>query len=160
MIFHIKGDATQPSKNGKNKIIAHVCNNLGFWGKGFVLSLSWRWPFLKEEYQKFVHKNKKEGLPLLGRTFFSEVEEDILVANMIAQQGIRPMNGLPPIRYEALSDCLEKVAEKAKSTNSNVHMPKIGAGLAGGDWNVIEEMIKSKICGSDGSVSVYIYTLP
>ena len=31
-INYIKGDATQPQAKG-NKIIAHVCNDLGGWGK-------------------------------------------------------------------------------------------------------------------------------
>ncbi|MBV9509840.1 MAG: Appr-1-p processing protein, partial [Caulobacteraceae bacterium] len=42
-ITYLKGDATQPTGKG-NKIIAHICNDLGGWGKGFVLALSKRWP--------------------------------------------------------------------------------------------------------------------
>lgn len=42
-ITYLKGDATTPQARG-NKIIAHVCNDLGGWGKGFVLAISKRWP--------------------------------------------------------------------------------------------------------------------
>ena len=34
----IKGDATAPQGSG-TKIIAHVCNDQGGWGKGFVLAV-------------------------------------------------------------------------------------------------------------------------
>jgi hypothetical protein len=33
------GDATKPEGAGV-KIIAHVCNDIGAWGRGFVLALS------------------------------------------------------------------------------------------------------------------------
>ncbi len=34
-IVYLKGDATQPKTEG-NKIIAHICNDIGGWGKGFA----------------------------------------------------------------------------------------------------------------------------
>jgi len=34
-ISYIKGDATAPQGKGV-KVIAHLCNDLGGWGKGFV----------------------------------------------------------------------------------------------------------------------------
>ncbi|GGJ45802.1 hypothetical protein GCM10010121_066360 [Streptomyces brasiliensis] len=42
-IKYVRGDATVPSGKGV-KAIAHVCNDVGGWGKGFVLALSRRWP--------------------------------------------------------------------------------------------------------------------
>jgi hypothetical protein len=37
------GDATALTTDG-NKLIAHICNDIGGWGKGFVLAISIRWP--------------------------------------------------------------------------------------------------------------------
>jgi O-acetyl-ADP-ribose deacetylase (regulator of RNase III) len=42
-ITYLTGDATAPVGTG-TKIIAHVCNDIGRWGKGFVLVISKRWP--------------------------------------------------------------------------------------------------------------------
>lgn len=42
-ITYLRGDATAPHGKGV-KLIVHVCNDLGGWGKGFVLALSRRWP--------------------------------------------------------------------------------------------------------------------
>jgi len=55
-INYIKGDATVPQAKG-TKIIAHICNNLGGWGKGFVLAVSKRWPEPEQEYRKW-HRNR------------------------------------------------------------------------------------------------------
>lgn len=39
----IRGDATSPQAAGP-EIVAHICNDLGGWGRGFVLAVSRRWP--------------------------------------------------------------------------------------------------------------------
>lgn len=41
-ISYLKGDATNLVIPG-NKIIVHICNDIGAWGKGFVLAVSKRW---------------------------------------------------------------------------------------------------------------------
>lgn len=38
-IQYKKGDATNPIDNG-NKVIVHICNDIGAWGKGFVMAIS------------------------------------------------------------------------------------------------------------------------
>jgi O-acetyl-ADP-ribose deacetylase (regulator of RNase III) len=47
-INYIKGDATAPISKGE-KIICHICNDIGGWGKGFVLAISKRWKEPEEE---------------------------------------------------------------------------------------------------------------
>ena len=42
MINYLTRDATAPTAIG-NKIIVHICNDIGAWGKGFVMALSKKW---------------------------------------------------------------------------------------------------------------------
>ena len=56
-ITFVRGDATTPSGKGP-KIIAHVCNDIGGWGKGFVLALSRRWPEPERAYRAW-HRDRK-----------------------------------------------------------------------------------------------------
>src|SRR5205823_6841477 len=51
-ITYLKGDATCPQAKGV-KIICHVCNDIGGWGKGFVLALSKRWSEPEAAYRKW-----------------------------------------------------------------------------------------------------------
>ena len=64
-----------------------------------------------------------------------------MVANMVAQTGLRVTKSGPPIRYEALAVCLGHVASKAIELGASVHMPRIGCGLAGGKWSEVEPLI-------------------
>ena len=156
-IKYIKGDATEPIGEGK-KIICHVCNDENKWGAGFVLALSKKWKEPESAYR--LWSSRRLDLPFkLGEVQFVEVEDDIMVANMIGQHGVGFHNGVPPIRYEAIRGCLQKVVglvkELAKENEVSVHCPRFGAGLAKGNWSTIEEIIKSTLCENDIQVTVY-----
>lgn len=151
-IQYVTGDATSPVTGG-SKIICHVCNNIGAWGAGFVLALSRKWKEPEQDYRNWF----KNGTPKLGDVQFSTVGEDLFVANMIGQHGCGWNIKIPPIRYDAVMQCLEKVAEFAVKKNCSVHMPKIGCGLAGGTWDKIEPLIIKSL--SERNVPVYVYTL-
>lgn len=110
-ITYIKGDATCPQAKG-NRIICHVCNDIGGWGKGFVLALSRLWPESEAAYRAWYAAGK-DGAFGLGEVQFVPVEPYIWVANMVAQRGIKRGSSGPPIRYEAVETCLGKVGEKA-----------------------------------------------
>jgi O-acetyl-ADP-ribose deacetylase (regulator of RNase III) len=151
---YVQGDATNPVGEGQ-KLIVHICNDLGKWGKGFVLAISNRWKQPEIEYKAaFSGAN-----PLaLGDVQFVHVTKDITVANIIGQHGIRGKSSpAPPIRYSAVRQGLEKVAVYATDNNASVHMPRIGCGLAGGKWEEIAPIIKETLIEAGLSVTVYDY---
>jgi O-acetyl-ADP-ribose deacetylase (regulator of RNase III) len=152
-IRFVRGDATAPEGAGV-KLIAHICNDVGAWGKGFVLALSRRWPEPAQAFKQW-HRDRGENDFGLGAVQLVRVGEEVWVANMVAQHGLRPTQGVPPIRYEALERCLDKLAGAAKQLHASVHMPRIGCGLAGGDWSQIEPVIAQKLCEQGVPVTVY-----
>ena len=148
------GDAVEPEGPGL-KVICHICNDSGKWGKGFVVAVSKKFPKAEQEY-------RAAGSSLaLGSVQFVEVAPDIVVANMIAQRDIFPLKdgsakGCPPLRYDALYECLIKVGAYAASKSASIHAPKFGAGLAGGKWEIIECLVE-KVFVKDFSLQVTIY---
>ena len=155
-INYINGDATSPTADG-HKIIAHVCNDIGRWGKGFVLPLSQRWRAPEIAFKAAFSNGNSLGL---GEVQFIKVESDITVANMIGQHKIATRftgNDLPPIRYPAIEQCLTRLAEYALAEHASIHMPRIGCGLAGGKWELIEPMIEQRLSSVGLAVFVYDY---
>ncbi|MDJ1473454.1 macro domain-containing protein [Cytophagaceae bacterium YF14B1] len=150
-IQYVKGDATNPQGDG-NKIIVHICNDIGGWGKGFVVALSKKWSKPEKHYRQWYKSGEKF---LLGEVQFVPVESTITVANMIAQHDIQVLNGIPPIRYDAVREGLKKVVTFSQQNNASVHMPRIGAGLAGGKWEIIEDIIRDELTTRDIQVTVY-----
>jgi len=151
-ITYLQGDATQPQGSG-NKIIVHVCNDIGGWGKGFVLALSKRW---KKPEKQFRAWYKSQENFALGEVQFVQVEPDLWVANLIGQHKIiKDEKGNPPIRYEAIEQGLIQVVAKAIELDASVHMPRIGCGLAGGKWERIEPIIEKSLLSADVKTVVY-----
>jgi O-acetyl-ADP-ribose deacetylase (regulator of RNase III) len=74
-----KGDATSPQAKGV-KIIAHICNDQGKWGKGFVMALSARWSQPERAYRDW-HHNRAENDFGLGAVQFVQAlcEKDLAV---------------------------------------------------------------------------------
>jgi len=155
-ISYITGDATNPIGQG-NKIICHVCNDIGLWGKGFVLALSKKWTAPQQQFLNW-YKGRTNNSFELGQAHFVKVEtspDGIWVANMIGQHKVRSSKTGPPIRYEAVEKCLEAVRQKAKNWEASIHMPRIGCGLAGGEWTEIEAIIIKQLSVYDVPVFVY-----
>lgn len=153
MITYLTGDATAPDGAG-NKIIAHICNDIGAWGAGFVLAISARWKQPENDYRQW-YKSRETNDFALGAVQLVQAAPDIWVANMVGQHNIQKSNSGPPIRYEAVESCLSKFAEHALELNASVHMPRIGCGLAGGKWELVEPLIVSKLCSREIQVFVY-----
>lgn len=152
MITHIKGDATEILETDKPVIIAHIVNDIGVWGSGFVLAVSKKWPHVRDEYLKsFELKINFE----LGNNQYVKAEKDIYIANMIAQRSIISKSKIPPIKYDALEKSLLDLNKKTKELKATIYMPKIGSGLAGGDWDKIETIIASSV----KDVNVKIFSL-
>jgi O-acetyl-ADP-ribose deacetylase (regulator of RNase III) len=152
-IQFIKGDATAPVGEGP-KIIAHISNDIGAWGKGFVMALSKRWEAPEAAYRSWHAAGEAAGFGL-GAVQFVPVDSTTWVANMVGQHGIRTTKAGPPIRYHAVTECLCRLGDKAVELGASVHMPRIGCGLAGGEWPKIEPLIQEHL--SDRGVSVTVY---
>jgi O-acetyl-ADP-ribose deacetylase (regulator of RNase III) len=169
VIHYLTGDATRPQGPGP-KIIAHICNDAGGWGSGFVVAVSRRWKGPEVAYRAWhrdgthpdVYGTTKNFT--LGRVQLVLVEPDLWVANMIAQKGYGARGtdphqtgeeSGPPIRYDYLAQCLLRVGYMAGKHTATVHMPRIGTGLAGGKWERIEPILADML----ETREVYVYDL-
>ncbi|WP_441246357.1 macro domain-containing protein [Kitasatospora sp. McL0602] len=152
-IEYVRGDATTPLGKGP-KVIAHVCNDLGGWGKGFVLAVSRRWPEPETAYRRW-HRERAGNDFGLGAVQVVQVDRLLWVANMVGQHGIRTGSKGVPVRYEAIDTALDTVAERAVELGASVHMPRIGCGLAGGRWERVEPLVLARLTGRSIAVTVY-----
>jgi O-acetyl-ADP-ribose deacetylase (regulator of RNase III) len=75
--------------------------------------------------------------------------------NLIGQHGT-VSDREHPVRYDAIYDGLSKLAERVRKDGGSIHMPRMGAGLAGGSWPVIEALIE-ETCHD---IQVFVYDLP
>lgn len=152
-MIYVTGDATDPQGSGP-KIIVHCCNDAGGWGAGFSGAISSRWRTPELEYRR---SRAILGGLTLGDVQIINVHADIWVANLIGQHGYgRPSSpGYPFVRYDSLRHGLARVAAIALDKAASVHMPRIGCGLAGGEWHLVEPIIREELEERGVTVTVY-----
>lgn len=144
MIKYVKGDLFETDCD----IIAHGCNCLGVMGSGVAKTVRDRY---RKAYHAYVDKYDDEGLKL-GEVQFVLQNDGKYIANCMTQDRFMPRNQCHA-DYVAITTCMNKVKDFAKEKGLSVAIPKIGAGLAGGDWNRIESILEHVFSNYD--ITVY-----
>lgn len=144
-IRYIKGDVlTSPIP-----MIIHQCNAQDTMGSGVAKAIRDKYPKAYEDYIKYfelIPKAKRMGMIQITR-----VSPERAICNLIGQYHYLP-RGVRHTSYDALTSGFE---ELKKQFAGDIAMPKIGCGLGGGDWQVVEAIINSIFNDRD----VYIYEL-
>lgn len=147
-IFDIAKSKIGLDYNGNTVVIPHVCNNVNAFGAGFAGQLSDIYPQVKSNFHMLGNKAR------LGHTQFVVAETNdkskhkIIIANMISQNKLINHQNSRPLNYGALVYSMTQVRSYIKDLENNsdinkieIHAPKFGSGLAGGNWNFISELI-------------------
>lgn len=123
--------------DAKERYIAHGCNELGVMGAGVAKAIADRYPEAYDAYMEDIGSTL-----LLGDAQFVDLEDGRFIVNMITQKGV---GGTRAVNYGAVALSLNHLYRFVSECDHGIFgiaMPKIGAGLGGGDWTVIEEMIE------------------
>ena len=155
-VKELDGDALTPRGVGK-RIIAHVIpDSLAMWGGGgFASQVRRRFPHVWQEYRSELGRSGQA--PTLGKSFVGKLDDDTLIVHMVAQRGIGASH-TQRLRYAALAECLAEVRNLAGTYGASVHMPRIGTGHGGANWEIVRELIVGELV--DKGVETTIYQRP
>ena len=136
---------------GSEKICIHGCNAQGKYASGFAGVVRGTYPAAYDAYMA----SYKAGTLVLGSLSWA-VCDGRLIVNAVTQKFFG-RDGKRYVDYNAVRQAFsglnslvlsiqngERIFVELGSDISTVAMPKIGAGLAGGDWNVIAEIIEEE----------------
>ena len=120
-------------------IIAHQTNCVGVMGAGIARQIKDKLLPI-EEYQKYINACKTYGSNLLGTTQLLFLPSGKIIANCFGEN-IPTGSGLDT-DYNALMHSLARVRNYARKYHLSVGLPGLmGCGLAGGDWNIVRDII-------------------
>lgn len=152
MIEYIKGDLFTTDC----KYIAHGVNCQGAMGSGVAKIVREKYPECFKAYKRYVdewyyrNENAFRSMDLLGHVLAWD-DGDIHILNCFTQD-YYGQNGERFVSYDGVERCFRNIAG---NSISEVAMPKIGAGLGGGDWIVIEAIINAILIRNGVKVKVY-----
>lgn len=144
-----KGNLFDHIDLNKKTVIFHICNDEGGYGRGFAKELAEKYPRARTLYKKwFKYKNHFE----LGNIQYVKLDKNLYVINMLAQHGYKTKSNPEPLDYKALRKCLKEYNDVAFLKDAKIIMPKLGTGLAGGDWEKIQVIISDELKGKEFTV--------
>ncbi len=135
----IKGDLIKLAKNGEFDVIIHGCNCFCTMGAGIAKAIKENFP---EAYE--VDKATKKGDPLKLGTISTTYKTKTVIVNAYTQFN---WGRGKQVDYDAVRSAMLEV--KKRFSGNRIGYPKIGAGLAGGDWSVISGIIDEVLDGED-----------
>lgn len=152
----VKGDLIELTLKGEFDVIAHGVNCQCVQGAGLAPQMV---KVFGTDSFHLEHNDYKGDINKLGQIDYQKRyagHKSFQVVNAYTQYkyGRNHTDGVQtPIDYEALTLCMRKINHRF--AGKHIGLPKIGAGLAGGDWERIKSIIQNEL--TDCSVTVVIF---
>lgn len=143
----IKGDLVKLAASGTFNVIVHGCNCFNTMGAGVALQIANRFPeaWYIDSMTNYGDRRK------LGNTSIATVRGDhddaLIIVNAYTQYGTTSKPGEMVVDYDAVYNVFAKTVHNLSciAPNMRIGIPRIGAGLAGGDWDVLAEIIEEAL---------------
>lgn len=144
MIKYIDGDVVRDAE--QFELIAHCANCFCTMNSGVAPVIKAKFPEAYEVDCKTIKGDKKK----LGTITFTTTTNPIVV-NIYGQYGYGGRKkGIRDLDYNALRSGFKLIKERF--SGKKIGLPKLGAGLAGGDWEIISKIIEEELTGEDVTV--------
>lgn len=159
MVQYFNGDIFESGAD----IICHQVNCQGVFGRGLAGQIKKLFPGVEKSYKLITKQwQEQEGgktFKLLGRACAQPVEKEgrwFLLASLYGQDDYGKNKVYTD--YKALEQAMEEIRGfvEVRNKKETVAFPyKIGCGNAGGDWEIVEAIIKRVFEDYDGAVQIW-----
>lgn len=128
----------------KNSMVVHGCNCQGVMGSGVAAQVRILFP---KVYNEYVRKHQESGLKLGEIQCIPVLPNNRFIVNAMTQDKYG-REGIRYVSYDAIRECFKQIREFALANDiSSINYPAIGAGLGGGDLEIIMEIINEELEG-------------
>ncbi|MGL5071451.1 MAG: macro domain-containing protein, partial [Aeromonas salmonicida] len=137
----VEGDLLELALNGKFDVIVHGCNCFGVMDGGIAKRIKSIFP---EAYAVDL-RTRRADIEKLGDYSVVKIirgEVSFYLVNAYTQYDHQDAQHIH-VSYNAIRKVFEKIGNDFNGFS--IAYPKIGAGLGGGDWNVIKEIINKSL---------------
>lgn len=145
MIKEVTGDLVKDASH--YDAIVHGVNCLCRMQSGIARAIRERFP---EAYEVDQQTKPRDKAKLGTLTYTSNIKP--VVVNAYIQFEDLPRE-IRHCDYDAVRSCMKAIRKKFHG--KKIGLPKIGAGLAGGDWKIIREIIEEELGDEDVTIVIY-----
>ncbi len=151
----IKGDLIKLALDGEFDVIIHGCNCFCTMGAGIAKSIKAQFPEAFEADLETVKGDKSKLSTYSSSTYNSSDNHEITIINAYTQYHWKGTGN--KVDYDAIKSIFSQI--KTQFKGKKIGYPLIGAGLGGGDWEVIKDIIDSELIGEDHTLVIFIKTI-
>ncbi|RYD76860.1 MAG: phosphatase [Verrucomicrobiaceae bacterium] len=147
----IQGDLITLARQGEFDLIVHGCNCFCTMGAGIAKAIKAAFPAAYEADLATQRGDRAK----LGTCTFAEIDlngSPLIVVNAYTQFDYRGRG--PKVDYDAVRSCFRWI--KSHHAGRRIGFPKIGAGLAGGEWGKIATIINEELAGEDAVLVEFV----
>ena len=143
----------------KVDVIGHQVNCFGVMGGGLALQIATKWPNVEYEYQEYIIRHIHiSRTDLLGHCHIAIPKSAgrCSIANLFGQYDV---GGGLRTDYEALQKALRELKGTMRKYNqTKLALPvNLGCGLAGGNWNTVQDIIENVFENSQIELTLVSY---
>ena len=146
----IHGDLIKLALEGEFDVIVHGCNCFCTMGAGIAKQVKKMFPQAYDVDQKTTRGDKNK-LGTISIASITQSENNLTIVNGYTQYNWRGSGIL--VDYGAVQSVFKQI--KSTFPGKRIGYPKIGAGLAKGDWEVISDIIDVALEGEDHMLVEY-----
>lgn len=156
---YIQGNLLDLAEQGIFDVIVHGCNCHHAMASGIAGQIANRWPQAKwidatTPYGVPEKLGKLSSVPIVATKFYEVTQTNREVGKFTLVNAYTQFNPGKDLRIDALRECFRKIKEEF--TGKTIAYPKIGAGIAGGNWDEISEIIETELLGEDHYCVEYV----
>ena len=146
----VKGDLIKLAMDGEFDVIIHGCNCFCAMGAGIAVAIKSEFP---EAYKADLAtpKGDKSKLGTFSSATVLKEDNEITVVNAYTQFNWKGRGNKAD--YEAIRMVFSEI--KSQYSGKRIGYPLIGAGLAGGDWNIISAIIEKALSNENHTLVQY-----
>jgi len=152
MYQEVYGDLIKLTKDGHFDVITHGCNCMCKMGAGIAPQMARAFGCNGYPLEELSTEGDMDKLGRIDWKYYPiSPNKSVAVVNSYTQYSPAPW--LKPLDYEALTLCMRKINHAFKG--KHVGLPQIGAGLAGGDWERIKQIIQTELKDCNTTVVIF-----
>jgi O-acetyl-ADP-ribose deacetylase (regulator of RNase III) len=157
MLKYKVGDLIKAAVDGEVNVIAHCANCFNTMKSGIAPQIVKMFPEAGEVDKDTIKGDRRK---LGSATAAYDEFHKVLVVNLYGQYNYGRVEGRVYIEYDMLRKSLgvmrEYIHKCYPDTKIKIGLPKIGSGLANGNWNTIEQIIKDELTAYNYDITIYV----
>jgi O-acetyl-ADP-ribose deacetylase (regulator of RNase III) len=144
----LSGDLLKLADMGFFDVIIHGANCFCTMGAGIAAQIRKKYPeAYKADCNTKKGDKKKLGTYSMATIYNAHLGKKLLIINAYTQYGFA--KGKIKTDYNAVESVFGLIKKNLGGSSLKFGYPKIGAGLGGGDWSIISNIICEKMIGED-----------